>query len=244
MADRFYYREDNKYRSVTTIIGKVCPKPALTQWAANVAVDKYASQLMYGGTSGNLDGIAQEAKTEHQRVGKLARNIGSVVHNFTEQWDDGRLEFPSLVEKYATPVQNCMDAYNNWIKKFEPKIVKSEHVVYCNDPIYAGTLDRIIKLDNVKYRGKTYNGAYIVDIKTSKSCYNPEYGMQLAAYRNAVGQEIDGMAVVRLDKESGKFGWHDMSDDYEFYFDMFFCAALMCEVQDRLKEDKKRRRKK
>lgn len=252
MPDRFYHRDGKVYRSVTTVLNKTCPKPALTQWAANVAVDRYAEQLMYRGTSGNLDGIAQEAKSEHQRVGKLARNIGSVVHRFTEMLDEHAIQgrdyiTPAVKKRYQEPVYNCLKAYRVWLDKFNPAHIQLEKKVYCEDPLYAGTLDRKTRLDNVTYRGKVSNGLYIIDIKTSTGIFNPEMGMQLAAYKYAdfleTGILADGMAILRLDKESGKFGWSDMSLDYEFYLDMFLSAVAICNTQDRLKLDKESRKK-
>jgi len=90
-------------------------------------------------------------------------------------------------------------------------VVATERKV-CSVAGYAGTLDLI---------GTLKGELYVIDFKTSKAIYEPDYIMQVSAYKHAAEegmycdngewkdsqQEIKGLGVLRLDKMTGLPEW-------------------------------------
>jgi hypothetical protein len=191
--------------SVTTILD-VLDKPALRQWSANCACN-YIKENYYDKIHRDiLYELLNEAKYAYKNVSKEALDIGSTVHKMIEDYIKTGKDQNSDNEK----VQNGFLAFLEWEKENIKKWIKSEHEVYNFDIGYAGTLDAIAELKN--------NKIYVIDFKSSKGFYDG-YDMQIAAYRMSVKDidiyGIDGMGVLRLDKETGMPEFKDYSKCYD-----------------------------
>jgi hypothetical protein len=149
--NRFYITEDGQYvPSVTTIL-ECYPKDAhFFQWLKDVG-DK-------------ADHIRDEA-------GKR----GSVVHNLTERYDDG--EEVTFLSANGFPEFKMLEwamfeRYVDFTETHKPDILMMEEHFSSSELGYAGTIDRIIRLNDKKI---------LMDIKTSNNLHN-SYWLQLAAY--------------------------------------------------------------
>ena len=83
-----------------------------------------------------------------------AAAYGTAVHYATELYDRAELDEASLPDEF----RNAMDAYKGFLLEHDPEWIAIECRTFHPALMYAGTVDRVCKID-----GKTY----VLDIKTS-----------------------------------------------------------------------------
>jgi len=176
---RHKYRLDGReIPSVTTLIDRGCPKPALIQWAAETsasyAVDHW-QELSDAGVAERLRRIEKARFTERDR----AAVKGQQVHELAWRLAHGeRVDVPAQM---AAPV----DSYLRFVAEWEPRELLLEAAVVHRRWWYAGRLDFIGSLAD----GLTW----LLDFKTGKGVY-AEAALQLAAYRYAEAYiDADGL---------------------------------------------------
>ena len=180
---------------VTKIIG-ILDKPALVQWAANMAAEYIGAQL-FGEAARpvtEIPAILNEAKTAHRKLSKSATDIGKEVHSFAERaLVEQRVKLP----KDPQTRKGC-EAFLTWLHATDMKPINVERMVFSRMHYYAGTCD---------FFGHINGELCVMDLKTSSGLYR-EMPIQLAAYAVALqeetGERIDHAWIVRLDKKSGK----------------------------------------
>jgi hypothetical protein len=179
---RFYYDTNGEFvPSVTTIL-EAYPKDAhFFKWLKEVGTD--------------ADAIRDEAGRR-----------GSVVHQLTEQYDNG--EEVSLLNmdgnlQYKMLEWSMFERYVEFSTRFKPEIIMSEQNFVNSFLGFAGTLDRVIKMNGL---------TYLIDIKTSNVVHD-SYWLQLAAYRELLlqnkGMEVDFVGILHLNAKTrteGKIG--------------------------------------
>jgi hypothetical protein len=179
---RFYYDTNGEFvPSVTTIL-EAYPKDAhFFKWLKEVGTD--------------ADAIRDEAGRR-----------GSVVHQLTEQYDTG--EEVSLLNmdgnlQYKMIEWSMFERYVEFSTRFKPEIIMSEQNFVNSFLGFAGTLDRVIKMNGL---------TYLIDIKTSNVIHD-SYWLQLAAYRELLlqnkGMEVDFVGILHLNAKTrteGKIG--------------------------------------
>jgi len=214
-----YTIEGVDYPSVTQILD-ILDKPALKQWAVNMACNYIKDNVKSGDFDATeIKDLADQAKKEWKNLSQEAMSIGSEVHSLIEKYiKDGR----DAVGEMRPEVENAFLAFLDWEKENIDKWLASEMTVYDPTIGYAGTLDAIAKMK----KNVTFNGLiYVLDFKASKGFYDG-YGMQLSGYRGAVQREldysIDGQGIVRLDKETGLPEFKDYSKVYEAKLSAFY----------------------
>ena len=193
-----------KMPSVTTVLGKVWPKPALVNWFAKRGREAMAEYLRdYTGepvTEGLLQDAVDEAKLAPKRDSDKAADLGTAAHELIAEKLQGKI--------YPVPsdLRHVMDAFDQWYKAEELELLDTECAIYSTQSLYAGTIDALFKRKNS-------SELLLVDFKTSKAVY-PEMHVQLSAYSNAM-REMAGRAgwdipnivaqVIRLGKEAAEF---------------------------------------
>jgi hypothetical protein len=179
---RFYYDTNGEFvPSVTTIL-EAYPKDAhFFKWLKEVGTD--------------ADAIRDEAGRR-----------GSVVHQLTEQYDAG--EEVSLLNmdgnlQYKMLEWSMFERYVEFSNRFKPETIMSEQNFVNSFLGFAGTLDRVIKMNGL---------TYLIDIKTSNVIHD-SYWLQLAAYRELLlqnkGMEVDFVGILHLNAKTrteGKIG--------------------------------------
>lgn len=141
---------------------------------------------------------------EAERIMKVAANIGSAVHELTEELDK---DSAVAIKPKKVEVANCLSAYRKWIEDYDPIIVESEKPVWCDMHRVRGVYDRC--LDN----------GTLIDIKTS-SGIRPKDWLQVAWYASVCGRNVDYLAILRLDKDLAVYDYQVVEND-EYYLNVF-----------------------
>lgn len=209
-SNRYYQWRQERYWSVTTIIGGGVPKPALLPWGiksvAEGAVAERAvldamlekcetpDECAKGDFCGTCDQAIRWLKGIPYAKRDKAADLGSYLHAATEAYVLGK-PFP----KWPVLVKPRMDAFVQFLADYEPVYEATEASVYNRTERYAGTLDAIATIGGAKI---------LLDMKSGKAVY-PEVALQLAAYRYAefIGlpdgseapmHKVDGCAALHL----------------------------------------------
>lgn len=95
---------------------------------------------------------------------------GTAIHTLTELWDTG-LYLPELADEELT---TYMMAYEDFHDQHDVEVVEMEQIVFNQNLLYAGRLDRLWKID-----GKLH----LTDIKTGNKY--KQHIFQLCAYQMA-----------------------------------------------------------
>jgi hypothetical protein len=221
-----YFVDREVTPSVTTILS-IIAKPALINWAANMAADYVESHLQAGVSLDEIQigELVKGARSAHRTKKDKAADVGSLVHKYVEDyigWTQVLLGTGVQGKKPGLPVNEVLARsvaqFHEWEKEHKVKFLLSEQPVYSKEFKYAGTLDFICKIG-----GKLYCG----DLKTSSGIY-PEYKAQLAAYRQARQEEFPsekyaGNLIVRVSRD-GEFEYCLMEGDNQEHLDVFLNA--------------------
>lgn len=172
-----YYIDDREVPTVTQITG-IINKPALIYWAANCAGDYVATQLQPGKPLDEveIEELAEGARKAHRKSGKRATTIGTIVHQFAEDYiqadinDTYKPELPHN-EKAKKSAKSFLD----WYSEFCTKPHETERICYHPYENYAGTYDLMAEIED---------NLTVIDFKTSKGIYD-EYWLQVVAYLKA-----------------------------------------------------------
>lgn len=201
---RTYKLEAGEYPSVTTILD-ILDKPALKQWAVNMAIDYVKVEMSK--PDAYIATVLDLAKVEWKNISQEAMDIGTEIHNLIEVYIKSGKD---AVGELKPEVENGFIAFLEWEKENIDEWIESEMIVHDSDNCYAGTLDAIAKLRNGKI--------YVIDFKSSKGFYSG-YDMQVSGYRHAwekmTSQLADGMGILRLDKITGLPEFKDYSKVYD-----------------------------
>ena len=176
LDQRFYTPSEGVYLpSVTTILNAYPKDAGYYEWLKRVGED--------------ADSIRDEAGRR-----------GSVVHNLTEQYDEGN-EVSLINERgsieYKLTEWAMFERYVDFRTRFPAEIFHTEFNIMSEKLGFAGTLDRVMSIE-----GKTL----LVDIKTSNAIY-PSYWLQLAAYEQLLTEyhgynTLDGVAILWLNAKT------------------------------------------
>lgn len=180
---RFYLSDLGNYvPSVTTILDCYPKPPSFYDW---------------------LKKVGEDADTIRDQAG----DRGSTVHKLTERYDAG--EEINLIDEagkidYKLVEWSMFERYVEFRRRFEFEVIHSELNLISDKLGFAGTLDRVIKL-----QGRNL----LIDIKTSNSLYD-HFWLQMAAYKQLLAEvqpdlKIDGYAVLWLNAQTrteGKAG--------------------------------------
>lgn len=244
-----YTFNDIQYPGVTTVIGLLDKSPALMGWAVKlmgIYILENKNQYLMDGLG--FDILIQDAKARYREVSEEAKDIGSAVHNIIERYIKAKMsgeKFRDVTEDVVDEITSALIAFWDWEKDNIEEWIESEKSIFEPELGYAGTLDAIAKIKKEPVdKFLIPGGLYVIDFKSSKGFYDG-YDMQIAAYRYArenlneetgkvqvtsrTGEyeeeyssvKIDGMGVLRLDKETGLPEWKDYSKNYEQKLDAF-----------------------
>lgn len=215
------FEESIKYTSVTTILN-VLNKSALMYWSVNCACDYILENMSI---QHSIAGIVETARKEWRNVQKKALDIGTEVHEAIHKY----LTINKEPEITNPKVLAAFVAFLEWKDANKLVPIECEKVVYGKG--YAGTADLICMLN-----GKSM----LIDFKSSKDIYN-EYIYQVAAYAQAYNSNktngkiyVEGIGILRLDKETGQPEYKDVTDKWSAYYEAFEKLVEFYNVQDKL----------
>ena len=144
-----------------------------------------------------------------------AAERGSLVHDATELVDDGTF----VESEFREDLLEYISGYRKFMREHDYEVLESEIVVFNHKYKYAGQLDRICMLDGKKT---------LLDIKTSAQ-RKPEWGLQLAGYEMAYGEELERRVTLRLG-----LGYYEIDNflnpaDYSRFID---AVKIVCDQRD------------
>ena len=155
---------------VTTAISKGAPKPTLPGWAAR-EVAGFALDNLNTITTLDRDASFDLLTGAPWRERDKAARRGTEVHTLAERLGNGEeVEVPDELAGHV-------DAYLEWLERWNPAVNLAEAVVINRRWRYMGTLDLVANIDGL--------GKCLIDLKTTRSGVFPETAFQLAAYRHA-----------------------------------------------------------
>ena len=232
-ADKHIYWLDGKRMTgVTTILNSTLAKPALINWASNMAVDyvkehaKPSIDLHYDYTQ--LLAILEEARTAYAKKRDKAADTGTLAHAEVEKY----IKTGNWTPTGNKQIDDMVMMFIVWAQKEKVKFLASEKVVWSRQNFYGGKFDFLCEID-----GKTYLGDY----KTSSGIYF-EMFLQCAAYQLALEEQepetkIDGHIIVNTTKD-GKFNV-ETHYDYEATKEGFLSALKLYRLMNENEISKK-----
>ena len=216
---------DEKYMSVTTLIGKYKKPFDKDYWSKKIA---------------DRDGKDQDqVLKEWETITKTAQNRGTNIHSIMENY---------LKEQFIP------QGYEELIKSFDKKcvgVIKSnsnilcEHTVYSHDYKLAGTADVIVEnsdlfyiLDfktNKKFNfNSKYNDYFYAPLDYLQQCEFTTYTIQLSIYaylhEQLTGKKCAGLKIFYLREFDNKTFWQDIAA-------LYMKSTVLDLLQDKVKKD-------
>lgn len=197
LDNRHRYSANGKWApGVTTVLGVIGKGDGITQWAVNCAIDSLRERLQGELTDAQLEDAFKVAKYAYKGVKQEACDVGTLAHNWLEQYLLGN-EQPLPENEQA---RNSIDAAKKWMAEHDYRTVAVEQLLYSRKYRYCGKLDFL----TAEIDGELS----LPDWKTSKAIYD-SYAFQLAAYQQAyqeeTGKSIENRYIIRIDKNTAEF---------------------------------------
>jgi len=188
---------------ITKIIDKSGP---LMWWAVGQCLEYCESRLGGYKAKSRADKIwrdeiekkqfLHDAHRAHLRTSKKAADIGTLVHEWIDDFLTGKRLKDDLPKNVAA--RSSVESFLDWFDEHVEEVYDTEFKVYSREHGYAGTAD---------FDGVIDGERALVDWKTSKSIY-PEYEIQGNAYILAREEELsvtyDALYIIALPKDGGK----------------------------------------
>ncbi len=199
--ERFYQKGEIYAPSVTHMLKCVYPTGyGLTNWIGDVG-NKRAEEIR--------DEAGEEGSFVHDAIEKILKG------GFISSEDIASMFKP----KRSLKIHRCLKAFLDWFDEYKPETVATEHTIWNDNPLYAGTLDYkcIIKGDK-----------WTIDFKTSNSIY-PSAKVQLSAYNHSDNGGKDKAAILHLGNTTKK-KYSFLEIDQSRYFKEFLVTHSMFNV--------------
>ena len=166
--------------------------PFLVPWAAKMVVEhlKDKQDIIKTATPEEYEALLLEAKKMHKTKSEEAMEIGTRVHQFCQDWIEGKN--PVAEEDIKNPTSEFL----KFEKEHKVEWVATEKIVCSPAHLVAGRLDSIAFVDGI---------LSLVDLKTSSSV-RESYYLQTAGYAMCLaemGIPVDRRIILRLPKIAG-----------------------------------------
>lgn len=169
---------------------------------------------------------AKVGDEEADRISETSQHLGNAVHAACAALAIARrdgTEPTPLEEQYldvADQLPPFTGAFAGWLATEVRDVLFVEETVWCDEPVFAGTIDLVVRKNNGRVS--------VMDIKTSKRV-RTKYRLQTAAYLRALyertGIEAEERGIVHLPSDKpgaiGDIPLTDYEDDWQA-----FTAAL------------------
>ena len=164
------------------------------------------------------------AGNDPDKIKNEAAKPGTLTHSFIEGHIKGeKVDTSDFTENQIELAKNYYFAFVEWEKAMKPKYLGTEIQLVSEKYRFGGTADMI---------GEIGGELVLADWKTSKGIY-PEMTIQIAAYKIAYeemnpGKKVHHGGILRLDRETSAYDYHDISSKkMEWGWEVFqHCLAL------------------
>lgn len=192
-----YYWGGEPIPSVTTILGRIA-KPALIQWAANMAVDHILTNAQ---DHREFAKVCEEARKAHAVKKDTAADLGTQIHSYAQDCLRAR---HLLLMPDDPKLKPACEGFGEWFTTHTIHAIEVERMVLSEKCKYAGRCDFFGRID-----GKLG----VMEIKTSGGVYD-EFWLQLSAYEIALVEELQLAEpltrwILHLNKETGAHKLHE-----------------------------------
>ena len=198
---RHIHTLDGKALTGCTTVLSVVAKPALIQWAANMAVDYVKEKWGTNGlTAADLFVVLEDARKAHTKRKEKAGDFGTLTHEEIENVVLNAIKGNNgLVAGHTIGESKAVSNFIDWAIENKVKFLESEKNVYSEMLWIGGIVDFVVEID-----GQIWIG----DIKTSKSGIYAENFWQCAGYHLMLKAmnlypKITGYLILNL-KETGE----------------------------------------
>lgn len=212
------YTLDGKPLSGVTTVLSVIAKPALIQWAADMACDliknKFDNIIFPSKEHDGIEhvdcsykelyGLIEEARLAHRKKKEKAADQGTDTHAEIEKYVKGCIAENNGYGK-AELIFDASPALKNfilWGTDNKIKFLESEKRMYSREWWLAGTCDLVFEKEGKKYVG---------DVKTMKKLWDVTPFIQCAAYAKMMseaGEKFDGTCIINIPKETNEVETH------------------------------------
>lgn len=229
---------DGKALTGCTTVLSVVAKPALIQWAANMAVDYIKEHRAV--LNVKIDGVEypilttetllEEARKAHCKRKKEAGDYGTRTHEEVELIVNRAIkESEGLITGHTVGESKPISNFVEWAIQNKVKFLESEKNIYSEQLWIGGIVDLVVEID-----GQVWIG----DVKTSGSGIYPENFWQCAGYQLMLNNmnlypNIAGYLILNL-KESGEF-IEKRSISNEENKEAFLACLKIYRIQEKLK---------
>lgn len=196
VTGRWYVINTRSYPRVSTVLD-IIHEEGLEKWREDVGDEE-------------ADRISQESSDLGQRVHaeceKLAR----------QRMCGGSVELDEDLTPYSS-------AFSAWLDEDVDEVLFSEETVWAVDPVFAGTIDLVIRRKN--------GNIAVVDIKTSKKI-RTKYRLQTTAYVEALAQrhgiQADERGILHLpSNRKGYLKYKPIASPYDDDWQAFTAALFL-----------------
>jgi hypothetical protein len=182
--------------SVTGIL-KMSAKPALIQWAANMACAHVEKNWKPGKSYDELEikKVLKEAKYAHRTKADSGKEFGTLGHRYMEAFVRSQMEFGTEPPELPTHLEARLacEQMTAWLDENVEEYVACEALIYSRKLRIASTLDLMARFKN--------GGLTLSDYKYTSGVY-PEYRYQLSAYahiwKECMGGDLPAQRIVPL----------------------------------------------
>lgn len=236
---------------VTTVVHIIDKSDALIPWGCKMMAAKILAEAPISTLPTGERVLPQQAyedfekliirgKSAHQEKKDEAANIGSLAHNWIEQYIKTLLVNDAAHAIYLRTAlwpenersANCCTAALKWMDRHNVRWRCTERKIYSREYRYAGTMDGLAVVDSCDdplcCPRPFKDRLSVIDWKSSNYLYL-EYLLQTAAYKSAYVEEmqekVEDIWVIRLGKDDGEFDpWHVEEEHFAEDFDAFLLA--------------------
>ncbi len=164
------------------------------------------------------------AGNDPDKIKNEAARPGTLMHSFIEGHIKGeKVDTVDFTENQIELAKNSYFAFVEWERAMKPKYLGTEIQLVSEKYRFGGTADMI---------GEIGGELVLCDWKSSKGIY-PEMTIQIAAYKVAYeemnpGKKVHHGGILRLDRETSAYDYHDISSKkMEWGWEVFqHCLAL------------------
>lgn len=225
------YTLDGKPLSgVTTVLG-VIAKPALIQWAADMACDyvrdNRGALMDVSDIVEPLETLLKEARLAHRKKKEKAGAQGTDTHALIERYVKDCIQLNNgeafVGYKDSEPIQSFVQ----WSLDNKIKFIESEKRMYSREWWLAGTCDLVFEQDGKRYVGDVKTMKKLWDVTPFIQCaayakmyndmqktYAIEQALNVgipkesAPYNHMKDNEIDGTCIINIPKETNEVETH------------------------------------
>lgn len=207
--------------SVTTINKLSLPEsPRLAAWKVGEGVKYAINSLSEFPQQVNklpdylLEEITKKSKAAWMTTARKAANIGTIIHDYAEQFEfkgkiDEELHEKIKSHKDKAKILSCIKKFRRWKIQNKDTILRHEEILASVLYGFAGKFDRL----------SNRNGLIVLsDFKTSSGFFIDQF-IQLAAYvvllKEWLNIDVDVIEIIRFGKEDGEFEVKQVKDKKE-----------------------------